>query len=416
MKKLKFLTAMLLVALTVMVSAAATTISIDAEVVDNTVVATVSIADNPGIAGYSLRMDFDKDKLVPLKIKKGEIAGSIGIVSNINLTEDLTTLDNVSAVTASTSDVEGDGVMYTVTFSIKDGAKGETELSLFSQEKGALVNADLKTIDAEIKGTKINLTSGDSESTGGGSIVVKPPVIILPDEPEDEPDNEPEDEPDDKPTVKPTVKPEEPDDETTGEETTTPEKPEFTPKKIFGDVNEADWFFADVAYVYEKGLMKGTAEEPELLFSPQLFTNRAMFVTVLYRMEGEPKADKSAFVDVEAGSYYEKAVAWAAENGIVNGMSPTEFGPMNNITREQTAKIIANYATYKKAKIPAKATDITTFDDYSKISSWAVDSLQICADMNIIRGRSDNTIDPQGNTTRAETAAILRRLVEYMDK
>lgn len=412
MKKIKLLAALLVVALTVVVSAAAATISIDAEVVDNTVVTTVSITDNPGIAGYSLRMNFDTDKLVPVSIEQGTVVGGMGVISNIDLTEDLSTLENVSAVMASTANVKKDGVMFTVVFDIKNGAKGEIEFSLFSQEKDAIVNAALKPVDVEIKGTKINLTSGDSTETGGGSIVVKPPVVVLPDP---TPDKEPEDEV--------VIYPQKPGDDPTVENPTyeeifggSEEKPVFVPKKIFSDVKEADWFFADVAYVYEKGLMKGTAETPEMLFSPNLFTNRAMFVTVLYRMEGEPKAGTSAFTDVEAGSYYEKAVAWAAANGIVNGMSPTEFGPMNNITREQTAKIIANYATYKKAKIPAKATNITTFNDYSNISSWAVDSLQICADMNIIRGRSDNTIDPQGNTTRAETAAILKRLVEYMDK
>lgn len=360
--------------------AAAGEIKISAKVVSGTVVADVEFVDNPGIAGFAVNMNFDKTKLTPVSVTTGDVLSG-SVTSNLHIEEDYSDLDHVSAVWVNNSDVRKSGVFYTVVFAIKDGAKGSTELTLeYSSDN--ISNASLENVAFDTTGAVINLGGGTSS---GGTTVVRPSTGTS--MPKDEPDDQPDDEPE-----------------------------TFEPTKIYADVNENDWYFADVAYVYQKGLMTGTANEPELLFSPLINTNRAMFVTVLYRMEGEPTANKSAFTDVEAGSYYENAVAWAAANGIVNGISPTEFAPLSDITREQTAKIIANYAAYKGLDIPEPTADISSFVDYSSVSDWAVDALQICADMNIIRGRNDNTIDPQGATTRAETAAILRRLVEYMGK
>lgn len=360
--------------------AAASEIRISAEVVGDTVVADVEFLDNPGIAGFAVNVKFDKTKLTPVSVTAGDVLSG-SVTSNLHIEDDYSKLDYVSAVWVNSTDVKKSGIFYTVVFSIKDGAKGATELTPeYSVDN--ISNSSFENVNFDTTGAVINLDRG---TTTGGTTVVKPSSGTS--VPKDEIDDEPNDVPE-----------------------------PFEPTKIYADVNEGDWYFADVAYVYQKGLMTGTAKEPELMFSPLIKTNRAMFVTVLYRMEGEPTAKKSAFTDVEAGSYYESAVAWAAENGIVNGISPTEFAPLSDITREQTAKIIANYAAYKGVEIPEPTVDISAFGDYSKVNDWAVDALQICADMNIIRGRNDNTIDPQGATTRAETAAILRRLVEYMDK
>ena len=105
-----------------------------------------------------------------------------------------------------------------------------------------------------------------------------------------------------------------------------------------------DWFHDDVRYVYENGLMNGVAEG---LFGPRLDTTRGMIVTILWRLEMEPAAGACPFEDVAAGSYYETAIAWAAENGIVDGYSDTRFGPDDAITREQLAAILWRYARYK---------------------------------------------------------------------
>ncbi len=378
---MKKLLACLAVMLLLTAAAAAQEIKISAEVVNNTVVADVEFIDNPGIAGFVINMNFDKSKLTPVSVATGDMLGG-SITSNLHITDDYSDLDYVSAVWVNTSNNAKDGVFYTVVFSINDGAKGSTELTL-DYKKENVSNASFENVSFDTTGATVKLGGND---TSGGSAVTKPSTGSTP-------------------STKPTEKPNK-----------EPEAELFQPTKIYADVNESDWYFADVAYVYQKKLMTGTANEPELLFSPLLNTNRAMFVTVLYRMEGEPTATESAFVDVEKSSYYEKAVAWAAANGIVNGISPTEFAPLSNITREQTAKIIANYAAYKGLKIPQPTADISSFTDYNSISDWAVDALQICADMDIIRGRNDNTLDPQGSTTRAETAAILRRLVEYTQK
>ncbi|MBQ9940920.1 MAG: S-layer homology domain-containing protein [Clostridia bacterium] len=367
MKKIHIVFILLVLFLTVSAGAAGT-VYMEAEKAGDAVIAKVFIKDNPGFAGYSIAIDYDREKLVPANIQGGEIAGGMGIVSNIQLADDPADIKKVTAVSLGTSNIYADGELFTVTFKIKNGSKGKLEFTLEGNGDDAFINNKPQPLELEFKGVNVDLSTG--ETSEGDSVIVGG---------------------------------------------TTNNKPEenYTPKKIFADVGEQDWFFSDVSYVYEKGLMKGTSEKPELLFSPEQYTNRAMFVTVLYRMEGEPETTESAFRDVEKGSYYEKAVAWAAENKIVNGVSADAFAPMADITREQAAKIIAGYAAYKKMKTPQTKTDISEFDDYSFVSEWAVEALQICADMNIIRGRENNTIDPQGKASRAETAAILRRFSEY---
>ncbi len=369
MKRLWLYLAVLVMLITV---ASAQEIRISAEVVENTVIADVIFEGNPGIAGFSVNMGFDNKMLVPVSIEVGQALKGHSITSNLHIVDDFESLDYVSAVWTNYGNFKGNGVFYTVIFDIKEGAKGDTQLTI-GYRNGDIANALLQNVDFDLSGQIINISSE------------KPSVS---------PDNPPE-------------APTEPDDE---------QQETFVPSKVYADVYENDWYFADVSYVYQKGLMTGIQTEPELLFAPLLHTNRAMFVTVLYRIEGQPDAKPSGFTDIEQGSYYEKAVNWAAENGIINGMSPTEFAPLNNITREQAAKIIANYCSYKKIKEPTSTTDIKTFSDYSDVNSWATQALQLCSDMGIIRGRDNNTIDPQGNTTRAETAAILRRLTEYINK
>ena len=201
MKKIYFMLVLVSVISVLLVSSvyAAGNITVSAEVVEDTVVAEVIVEDNPGIAGYSLLMDFDKSKLVPVSVEQGTAVAGMGVISNVHLVEDLTTLDAVSAVMASTTSMRKNGVMFTVVFDIKDGATGEVELSLYAESENAILNGNLEVVDIDISGTKINLSSGQSSTTGGGSIVIKPSIpnkpIVKPDpeEPEDEPEEEPDD-------------------------------------------------------------------------------------------------------------------------------------------------------------------------------------------------------------------------------
>lgn len=183
----------------------------------------------------------------------------------------------------------------------------------------------------------------------------------------------------------------------------------FTDGKLpFTDVHETDWFYNDVLFVYEEGLFAGTSDTT---FSPNAAMTRAMLVTVLYRLEGEPAVSgRSGFSDVTFNSYYEDAVTWAADNGIVNGTSITTFSPNANVTREQMAAILYRYAQYKKYNTAASSS-LNGFTDQASVSSYATASLEWAVAEKLVNG-SAGKLMPTGNATRAQVAAILHRFVE----
>ena len=184
---------------------------------------------------------------------------------------------------------------------------------------------------------------------------------------------------------------------------------EFTDGKMpFTDVHETDWFYNDVLFVYDAGLFAGTSDTT---FSPNAAMTRAMLVTVLYRLEGEPTVyGRSGFSDVQYNSYYEDAVTWAADNSIVNGTSTTTFSPNANVTREQMAAILYRYAQYKKYNTAASSS-LNGFTDYATVSGYAVTPMQWSVAEKLVNG-SAGKLMPTGNATRAQVAAILHRFVE----
>ena len=188
---------------------------------------------------------------------------------------------------------------------------------------------------------------------------------------------------------------------------------EFTNGTLpFTDVLESDWFYDDVVFAYENGLFSGTSDTT---FSPNASMTRAMLVTVLYRLEGQPAVSgRSGFSDVQYNGYYEDAVTWAADNGIVNGTSTSTFSPNANVTREQMAAILYRYAQYKKYNTAASSS-LTGFNDYATVSSYAVTSLQWSVAEKLVNG-SNGKLMPTGNATRAQVAAILHRFVENVAK
>ena len=181
----------------------------------------------------------------------------------------------------------------------------------------------------------------------------------------------------------------------------------------FGDVKSADWFYNDVKYVYEKGMMAGTAAD---VFAPNATTTRAMIVTILYRLEGSPAVTgTSAFVDVPAGQWYTDAVNWAAANQIVKGTSATTFAPNDSITREQMAAILYRYAQYKGYDVTKKA-DLSGYSDNGQVSAYAKDALAWANAAKLINGVTNTTLAPQGNATRAQVSAILHRFCDGVVK
>ncbi len=181
----------------------------------------------------------------------------------------------------------------------------------------------------------------------------------------------------------------------------------------FVDVDKDAWYTDAVDYVYEKGLMSGISDSE---FVPDMKTNRAMIVTILYRLENEPAVTvANSFDDVEKDQWYTDAISWAVANGIVNGYDDMNFGPNDSITREQMAVILYNYVCYKGYDKTAY-TGLDKFSDASKTSDWAMGAMQWANAMELITGTSDTTIDPQGDATRAQVAAILMRFCENVVK
>ena len=174
----------------------------------------------------------------------------------------------------------------------------------------------------------------------------------------------------------------------------------------FTDVDESDWFYEDVAYVYENGLMNGVGEG---LFGPEATTTRAMVVTILYRLEGEPTVTgDTPFTDLVAGQYYLDAVAWASTNDIVNGVTSTTFAPNDPITREQMAAILYRYAQYKGMDTTDRG-NLGSFADGNTVSPYAVEALAWANAEGLINGVENNRLNPTGQAPRSQVAAILHR-------
>ena len=188
-----------------------------------------------------------------------------------------------------------------------------------------------------------------------------------------------------------------------------PSKPSepTTPGKSFDDVKAGDWFYTEVTDMANKGYINGVSDK---LFAPNQALSRAMLVTILYRMDGaKAVSTASTFSDVVKDSWYEKAVDWAAANGIVNGYSSTLFGPDDLVTRQQMAAILWRYAQYKGLDVSANGTVMPSFPDRDQIASWAGEAVSWAYSRGVMAGRSNGTLDPNGNATRAEAAVMLYR-------
>ena len=177
----------------------------------------------------------------------------------------------------------------------------------------------------------------------------------------------------------------------------------------FDDVTKGDWFYKDVEYVYNEGIMDGVSKRE---FAPNETLTRAMIVKILYRIEGEPAGYRSSdFNDVESGRWYTGAVAWAAEKEIVKGYGNGKFGPNDPVTREQLAAILYRYTQYKGWSTAAASGNLDGFKDAASVSSYAVDAMNWAVDEGLLKG-ANNKLSPKSNATRAQVAAIIHRYLK----
>ena len=189
------------------------------------------------------------------------------------------------------------------------------------------------------------------------------------------------------------------------------ETEEPAPAMPFTDVKEGDWFYEEVLYAYENGLMNGVGDNR---FAPNSATTRGMLVTILYRLEGEPAVTGEAGFDDVGDTWYTDAVIWAAANDIVNGIGDNQFGPENTLTREQLVTMLYRYAQNKGYDVTASA-DLSGYPDAGQIQSWAQDAMTWAVAEGIVEGM-DGNLNPAGHATRAQIATILMRFCEGVAK
>lgn len=173
----------------------------------------------------------------------------------------------------------------------------------------------------------------------------------------------------------------------------------------YADVAANQWFYAAVQYVSENNLMNGVAENA---FGPDIHTTRGMLVTILHRMEGEPEAGEHSFADVAEDKYYADAVAWAAENDIVNGYSDTVFAPEKAMSREEMAVVLYRYAQYKGWDVSAQG-DLSRYADSESVSAWSTEAMTWAVGAKVMDGM-DGRLAPQDDALRSQTATVLMRV------
>ena len=193
---------------------------------------------------------------------------------------------------------------------------------------------------------------------------------------------------------------------------TTPANPVPDKTMPFTDVKSNDWYYQSVQYAYDNGLFSGVSHDS---FAPGDSMDRSMLVTVLHSLDGKPAAGKGGFTDVADGAWYANAVAWAAEHGIVSGVSDSAFAPNGAITREQLAVMLYRYAQYKGYDV-SKTADLSGYADQGSISDWAAQAVQWACGSGLMTGRSANSLAPAGTLTRAEAATMLKAFCENVKK
>lgn len=344
---------------------------------------TFAIENNPGVAVADITLSFDGSVLSLVSVPT-----QIGTVFNDgNITEDKSGSGRYSIVWSNDENVAVDGELFTLEFKVADDARisnyfisiginelknasGDDVRTGFSLPNISVISEETPT---ETPTATARPTSAPAGGGGGGS--VKPTAT---------------------PTVEPTVAP---------TEHPEPMAPEFS------DVEATDWYYEYVTYVCENGLMSGISDDE---FAAEMTLTRAMLVTVLWRMENEPIVNYlMQFTDVEADGYYQEAVRWATSEGIITGYDDVTFAPNDNMTREQIATVIYRYAQHKEYDVSVgENTNILSYDDFDSISEYAISAMQYTAGAGIINGKTESTLNPKDNATRAEIAAILQRFIE----
>ncbi len=341
----------------------------------------IQLSNNSGVAGMMFSVTYDKD-LTLESINRGDALESL----DFTISGDL----NANPVNIMFDGLEADdtnGVVAVLNFKVSSNSKKILKIDL-SYDKGNIFDNDLNDVEVILVNGTITINNANTEwpsHSQESNVEENEPVTDV--------------------TVKEDVI--EKEDIEIKEDVETEEN---SFEIYFTDVNKNDWYYGAVEYAVNNKLFNGISKEQ---FAPNNLLSRAMLVTVLWRADGEIKIDKNCeFDDVASGMYYEDAVIWAKENGIVTGVSETEFAPDLYITREQIATIMFRYAVYKGYDTNITDINLFSYEDYTDISAYAVEAMQYACASGLIKGKANALIAPKDNATRAETATILQRFLE----
>ena len=370
--------------------------------------------------GCSFNLVYNNEILEFVDLSNGEVIEGATVIANENFSE-----NSIRIVSASALELPQTGTIATVTF-LYDTTKS-TEVD-FDIENCKIVGVNGEKIDCEVNNTSITINKKAEKPSNGGTITITPPSKddekdVTEDSTDDIVKEEPKgDEEDTSSTIDDKDEHQDVDDvekdennettDTTGatgnESPASPDEDYEVFLMSFSDVADSDWFYDSVKYVYEQKLMNGVSVTE---FAPNANLTRAMLVTILYRIENEPLCGDPLFEDVEKDMWYTKSIAWASENNIVKGVGEGLFAPNANITREQIAVILYNYANFKNESTDNKAT-LDKYTDNTLVSVWAEDAIEWAVGEGIITGKTVTTLEPQGQATRAEAATMLMRYLK----
>jgi len=368
----------------------------------------LTLRNNPGIVSALFELKYDKKRLELIKAEDKALIGG-AVFSQTCETYPYTMLWN----SASPNNFTSDGVLATLTFKVYDNAEGGNAFINVSCEQGNIFDVDLNDVDIHINNGLITVLSEKSPGTENNTedktqgtetdTNENPPDGGEFDEEASEPENEN--------TASPEISESKRENKNSGSA-----KTEITPEKSgisFNDVNIGDWHYDAVNFVVKNKLMSGISDTS---FAPNSPITRGMLVTVLYRNEGCPKVTSDeTFSDLKNDVYYADAVKWAKINGIVNGITESEFAPDQNITRQQIATILHRYAKYKNYNVSVgEEANLLSYEDYSDVSEYAIASMQYAVKTGLMKGKTESTLNPLDNSTRAEMAAMLLRFIEKM--
>lgn len=370
---------------------------------NKTITVVIGINSPTPFCGCSFNLNYDSEILKFESLENGPVIENATVITNENYDENI-----IRVVCASARELPQSGNVITVTFTYDISENKEVA---FQIEDCKIAGANGEKIAFSVNNASVNIPSGAKNDSSGTGSTTSDPTPAKDDEKHTTTGGSTSSGKGNKNDSSGT-RPAEKNNDKDGENGTVNDTQEKDAEKdyevflmSFSDVNENDWFYKSVQYVYSKKLMNGISPE---IFSPNSGLTRAMLVTILYRMENEPECGKLIFEDVESDTWYTDSVAWASENGIVNGIGNGLFAPNNYITREQIAVILYNYANFKN-HLTSTRTDVDKYSDGEAVSPWAKDALQWAVGNGVINGKTTTTLEPQGQATRAEAATMLMR-------